>query len=161
MPAFFSRWWIKRLLSNMSLHTFRIMSANIHKNLRFLCHQLPKMHNLSTLCSLFQLLPLKTWNFFVTFAFCIRYIVLPNRAYTDRDTMSEMRYANTKILIVTRYCKVRNADVPSLYLRSAFVLPSLQVRSHRWSIYGLTTDLQRTCILGSWKFSQNLIEACI
>ena len=42
-------------------------------------------------------------DFFVTFAFCIRYIVLPNRAYTDRDTMSEMRYANTKILIVTRY----------------------------------------------------------
>ena len=103
MPAFFSRRWIKRLLSNMSLHTFRIMSANIHKNLRFLCHQLPKMHNLSTLCSLFQLLPLKTWNFFVTFAFCIRYIVLPYRAYPDRDTMSEMRYANTKILIVTRY----------------------------------------------------------
>ncbi len=29
-------------------------------------------------------------------------------------------------------------------LRSAFVLPSLQVRSYRWSINGLTTDLKRT-----------------
>ena len=46
-------------------------------------------------------------------------------------------------------------------LRHAFVLPSLQVRSHRWSINGFTTDLQRTSIGGSWKFSQNLIEACI
>ena len=27
----------------------------------------------------------------------------PNRAYPDRGTMSEMRYANTKILIVTCY----------------------------------------------------------
>ena len=57
-----------------------------------------------------------------------------------------MRYANTKFLIVTRYLllKGRNAYVPSFCLRSAFVLPSLQVRSYRWSINGPTTDLQRT-----------------
>ena len=34
--------------------------------------------------------------------------------------------------------------VPSLIIRYAFVLPSLQVRSHRWSINGLITDLERT-----------------
>ena len=28
---------------------------------------------------------------------------IPNRAYSDGGTMSEMRYANTKILIVTCY----------------------------------------------------------
>ena len=39
--------------------------------------------------------------------------------------MSEMRYANTKILIVTRYCRGRNAVVLSFCLRYAFVLPSL------------------------------------
>ena len=33
---------------------------------------------------------------------------------------------------------------PSLRLRSPFVLPSFWVRFHRWSIYGLTTDLKRT-----------------
>ena len=31
-----------------------------------------------------------------------------------------------------------------LCLRSAFVMPSLHVRSNRWSINGLTTELQRT-----------------
>ena len=71
-------------------------------------------------------------------------IIHPNRAYPDGGTISEMGYYSTKFLIVTRYCKVRTAVVPSLCLRSAFALPSLQVRSHRWSINGLTTDLERT-----------------
>ena len=62
--------------------------------------------------------------------------------------MSEMRYAKTKILIVTRYPlpQGRNAVVPPLCLRSSFAMPSLQVRSNRWSINGLTTDLQPICI---------------
>ena len=59
-------------------------------------------------------------------------------------SMSEMRYAKTKFLIVTRYYWVRNADVPSMCLRSAFVLPSLWLRSWDYRMNGPTTDLQRT-----------------
>ena len=49
------------------------------------------------------------------------FIVLPNRAYPDGGTMSEMRYAKTKILIVTRYPlpQGRNAVIPPLCLRYA------------------------------------------
>ncbi|MBQ4450151.1 MAG: hypothetical protein II900_06945 [Prevotella sp.] len=39
----------------------------------------------------------------------------------------------------------------SLCLRSGFAMPSLQVRSHRWSINGLTTDLQRRYNGLTWK----------
>ena len=55
---------------------------------------------------------------------------------------------------------VRNAVVPSPCLRSAFASGSLPSMEHQRT-YNFTTDLQRTCIGGSWKFSQNLIEACI
>ena len=57
-------------------------------------------------------------------------------------TKSEMRYADTIFLIVTCYLLPQGLET-LLCLRYAFVLPSLQVRSHRWSINGLTTDLQR------------------
>ena len=57
-------------------------------------------------------------------------------------TMSEMRYADTKILIVTCYLLPQGLET-LLCLRSGFAMPSLQVRFHRWSINGLTTDLQR------------------
>ena len=57
-------------------------------------------------------------------------------------TKSEMRYADTNFLIVTCYLLPQGLET-LLCLRYAFVLPSLQVRSHRWSINGLTTDLQR------------------
>ena len=62
--------------------------------------------------------------------------------------MSGMRYDNTKILIVTRYSLLLGLEM-LLCLHSASVLPSLQVRSHRWTIYGLTTDLQRNYMGGS------------
>ena len=56
--------------------------------------------------------------------------------------MSGMRYTDTKILIVTCYLLPQGLET-LLCLRSGFAMPSLQVRSHRWSINGLTTDLQR------------------
>ena len=73
-----------------------------------------------------------------------------------------MRYANTKFLIVTRYCMVRSAVVPSKCLRYAFALPSLYPRSTlafkpnrgtdlKRTYNGLTTEVQRNCIGGSWK----------
>ena len=73
----------------------------------------------------------------------------------------DMLTLKSLLLPVTCYRRGRNAAVPPFCLRCAFVLPSLQVRSNRWSINGLTTDLQRTCIGGSWEFSQNLIEVGI
>ena len=66
----------------------------------------------------------------------------PTEHIQMRGTTSEMRCAYTKILIVTRYPLLQGLEMP-LCLRCAFVLPSLQVRSHRWSINGLTTDLER------------------
>ena len=56
----------------------------------------------------------------------------------------DMLKQNSLLLPVTCYCMVRNADVPPLCLRSAFVLPSFCLR------YGSVhetigwTDLQRT-----------------
>ena len=78
----------------------------------------------------------------------LQYIMVHN---TWKCTMSERDAHALKSLLlpVTCYRKGRNADVPSLCLRYAFALPSLQVRSYRWSINGLTTDLKRTCIGGS------------
>ena len=77
--------------------------------------------------------------------FCVNPIDL-NRAYPERGAMSEMRYACTKSLLlpVTRYCKVRNAVVPSLWVRSAFAMASLFLRSWDYRINGPRTDLQRT-----------------
>ena len=85
-----------------------------------------------------------------------------NRAYPDGDTMSEMRYAYTKFLIVTRYllCWVRDAvcafAMRSLCLRYGSASGSLPSMEHQRTYNGFTTDLRR-----SWKLSQNLIEACI
>ena len=58
-------------------------------------------------------------------------------------TKSEMRYADTNFLIVTCYLLPQGLET-LLCLRYAFAMHSLQVRSHRWSINGFTTDLQRT-----------------
>ena len=63
----------------------------------------------------------------------------PNRAYSNGGTMSEMRYANTKILIVTCYLLL-----PPFCLPSASLLPPLQVpffshsKERTWN--GLGTD---------------------
>ena len=56
--------------------------------------------------------------------------------------MSEMIYAYTNFLIVTCYLLPHGGET-MLCLRYAFAVPSLQVRFYRWSINGLTTDLQR------------------
>ncbi len=78
--------------------------------------------------------------------------------------MSEMRYANTKILIVTCYLLLYGQK----RLRYAFVLPSLCLRYFAYcrakedrKYIGFTTEVQRNYILGSLKLSYNLIEACI
>ena len=55
-----------------------------------------------------------------------------------------MRYANTKNLIVTRYCRGRNAVVLSFCLRYAFVLPSLLGLIDERTRNGPETDLERT-----------------
>ena len=64
-----------------------------------------------------------------------------------RGTMSEMRYANTKILIVTRYWS---------WFRLLWVVPSLYIRSWDYRMNGPTTDLQRrwngsipVCVFGN------------
>ena len=76
----------------------------------------------------------------------------PNRAYPDGDAMSGMRYADTNFLIVTCYLLPQGWKC-----RCAFVLPSLQLRSHRWSINGLTTEVERYCIGGcTWAFLASL-----
>ena len=69
----------------------------------------------------------------------------PNRAYPEGKAMSGMRYADTNFLIVTCYLLPQELEM-LLCLRYAFVLPSLQVRSHRWSINGFTTEVERYCI---------------
>ncbi len=54
-------------------------------------------------------------------------MVIPNRAYPDGGAMSEMRYAKTKFLIVTRYCWDRNAVcalvMPPFCLRYGSAIP--------------------------------------
>ena len=79
----------------------------------------------------------------------------PNRAYPDGGTMSGMRYADTNFLIVTCYLLPHGGE-PLLCLRSGFAMPSLQVRSYRWSINGLTTDLQRRYNGLTWKDYQSI-----
>ena len=67
----------------------------------------------------------------------------PNRAYPEGGAMSEMRYACTKILIVTRYRGVRNAVVPSFCLRFRFTSGSLLSMEHQRTYNGPRTDLKR------------------
>ena len=55
----------------------------------------------------------------------------------------DMLKQNSLLLPVTCYCWVRNADVPSMCLRSAFAMAPLFLRSCDYRINGLTTDLQR------------------
>ena len=58
--------------------------------------------------------------------------------------MSEMRYSNTKILIVTRYCRVITAVVPSLCLRSESAPRTIGSTDLERTYNGPITDLKRT-----------------
>ena len=58
--------------------------------------------------------------------------------------MSEMRYSNTKILIVTRYCRVITAVVPSLCLRSESAPRTIGSTDLERTYNGPGTDLQWT-----------------
>ena len=81
--------------------------------------------------------------------------------------MSEMRYSNTKILIVTRYpllqgynCRCAFA-MASLCLRSEFAPRTIGSTDLERTYNGPGTDLQWNSIGGMRKFSQNLIKASI
>ena len=67
------------------------------------------------------------------------FIVLPNRAYPDGGTMFEIRYAYTKILIVTCYLLLQGQNC--CYTSA---MPSLCLRFRFAPIDGASTDLQRT-----------------
>ena len=83
---------------------------------------------------------------------------IPNRAYSDGGTMSEIRYANTKILIVTCYLLLQGQKrccafaMPSFCLRYAFASGSLPFDGASTDLQrtnnGFTTDLQWNCIGG-------------
>ena len=65
-------------------------------------------------------------------------------------TKSEMRYTDTKILIVTCYLlpQGRNVVVPSFCLRYAFASGSLPSMEHQRTYNGFTTEVERYCIGG-------------
>ena len=73
---------------------------------------------------------------FYSLCFCLVSIIPPNRAYPDVGTISEMRYAYTKILIVTCYLLLQGQKC-----RCASVVLSLFLRSRDYRMNGLITDL--------------------
>ena len=79
---------------------------------------------------------------------------IPQQSISRWGAMSEMRYADTKILIVTCYLlpqvqkRCRVFAMPSFCLRYASASGSLPSMEHQRTYNGFTTEVERYCIGG-------------